>query len=323
MVETRDSPELAAITRRWARALITSQGELMANLLAQSDPVLFCGTAENETHCGDALRNSFAAHVKEIPAGKILACEIHAYETGETGWALWDGQMQFPSKDTPTLARITLVFVLENGIWKVQHIHNSFPASNIEHLGYAHTPFDQLLAAALLVDPQIGQSGSATVMFTDIAGSSTLAESLGDTRWTSVVQSHVAMIDEALEAENGRLVKSLGDGTMSTFASAGAAMRAAQAIQRRVAASHEEPRLQLRIGLHTGDVVQAGNDFFGTVVNKAARIAGAAGPGEIRVSEATRIMVGGARDFTFGDPATLRLRGLDGEHLIHRLDWAD
>lgn len=98
-------------------------------------------------------------------------------------------------------------------------------------------------------------------------------------------------------------------------------MRTAQAIQSALAEEAEEPRLQVRIGLHTGDVVAAGDDFFGPMVSKAARIAGIARPGEIRVFEATRSMIGGARDFTFSDPATIRLRGLDGTHLVHRLDW--
>ena len=99
-------------------------------------------------------------------------------------------------------------------------------------------------------------------------------------------------------------------------------MTAAKAIQLSLSKARQEPELQVRIGIHTGDVVQASGDFFGTVVNKAARVAGAAGPGEIRVSEATKIMVGGASEFSFADTARITLKGLEGEHQIHRLDWA-
>jgi adenylate cyclase len=77
----------------------------------------------------------------------------------------------------------------------------------------------------------------------------------------------------------------------------------------------------VRIGINTGDVVQSGDDFFGTVVNKAARIAGITGAGEIRISDATRIMVGGASEFQFSDPANVMLKGLEGDHQVYRIDW--
>lgn len=323
MTDTCPSPELAAITRRWVATLSAPDRAAMVNLLSDGKALVFCGTAENEVREGERMRRSYAAHLAEIPMCTFWGETVHAFESGPTGWAFWEGMMQAGGNVAPVRTRITLVFGLESGIWKVQHIHNSFAVSNLESLGYEHTALEDLIAAAQGADPLIGHGGSATVMFTDIADSSALAEVLGDTRWTGIVQSHVAMIAEALAAQDGRLVKSLGDGTMSTFASAGGAMRCAQAIQRHLADDPTEPRLQVRIGLHTGDVVQAGDDFFGTVVNKAARIAGAARPGEIRVSESTRIMVGGGRDYRFTDPATVPLKGLEGEHLIHRLEWGE
>jgi class 3 adenylate cyclase len=229
--------------------------------------------------------------------------------------------LKFTSNDTTNLARVTLVFALEKGIWKVQHIHNSFPNTNIEKLGIEHKVLEALLEAAESSNPDLGHHGSATVMFTDIADSTALAEALGDARWARVVQDHVSLISEKLADQEGRLIKSLGDGTMSTFASAGAAMQAGLAIQSDINSMAGEPRLRVRIGLHTGDVVEAGDDFFGTVVNKAARIAAAARPGEIRVSETTRAMVGGATGFGFDDPLCTPLKGLDGEHIIYRLEW--
>lgn len=67
---------------------------------------------------------------------------------------------------------------------------------------------------------------------------------------------------------------------------------------------------------------QAGDDFFGTVINKAARVAAMAGPDEIDLSDATRVMVGTGTDFTFFEPVAVTLKGLEGEHRIYRLDWA-
>lgn len=80
------------------------------------------------------------------------------------------------------------------------------------------------------------------------------------------------------------------------------------------------PAIALRIGIHTGNVVQTNDDFFGTVVNKAARIAALAAPGEIQVSDATRKMVGEMRDYRFSNTASVQLQGLEGERLIHRLE---
>ena len=79
--------------------------------------------------------------------------------------------------------------------------------------------------------------------------------------------------------------------------------------------------MQVRIGIHTGEVVASGDDFFGTVVNKAARVAEQAAPGETRVSDETRLMVGNAPEFAFGDPLIAPLKGMPGDHVIHRLEW--
>ena len=158
-------------------------------------------------------------------------------------------------------------------------------------------------------------------MFTDIANSSAIAAATGDTIWIKAIHSHLEILTYIIAENGGTLVKSLGDGTMSTFSSTRAAMTAANSIQEQISSQQDEPKLQVRIGINTGDVVQAGDDFFGTVVNKAARIAGIAGAGEIRISDATRIMVGGASEFQFSDPANVALKGLEGDHQIYRLDW--
>ncbi|MEP1198862.1 adenylate/guanylate cyclase domain-containing protein [Tateyamaria sp.] len=77
----------------------------------------------------------------------------------------------------------------------------------------------------------------------------------------------------------------------------------------------------MRIGLPTGDVIGAGDDFFGTVINKAARVATAAAPDQILVSDATRVMIGGAQDFIFGDSTEVLLKGFEGCHMVHGLTW--
>ena len=92
---------------------------------------------------------------------------------------------------------------------------------------------------------------------------------------------------------------------------------AAQAIQAQVSAARAEPPIDIRIGIHTGEVIRAMDDFFGTVVNKAARIADTALPGEVRVSDATQLIVGDA--FAYSDPIEVDLKGISGTQSVYVL----
>lgn len=312
------SAEIEAITRRIVAAIFSADGKTVASFLSSSDPLLFCGSAHGELWEGQALRDTYAAHVGEFPHVDLFNQRVQAWENGSSGWAHWIGECTVSGRTVED--RMTFVYVLEHGMWKIQHLMNSISISNIEMLGYEHKAHQALIEAARNAALEPPPSGLCSVMFTDVAGSSVIAESIGDRAWAGIVQQHIGLVGDEIARERGTLVKSLGDGTMSRFSSARAAMAAAIAIQRRLAALTGEPRIEARIGIHTGDVVQSGDDFFGTVVNKAARIAAFARPGEIRVSEATRIMVGGASEFAFFDTARVALKGLEGEHVIYRLE---
>lgn len=317
------SPELESIARRWMEAMLSGQGEVMKNLLSPSLDALYCGTSAAELITGQRLQDGLVGHIAEIVGLSCDDGEIYAYDFGDAGWAHWQGTIRNEAAETETRGRVTLVLRLETGVWKVHHVHNSFTTENLTELGIEHFAFEDLIESAAELDPLVHRSGSATVMFTDIVGSSALAEALGDARWAIAVSDHVEQIGGQVASEDGRLIKSLGDGTMSTFMSAGAGLRAARNIQQNLSRSTAEPCLQIRIGLHTGDVIDAGDDFFGTVVNKAARVAETAGPGEITVSDATRMMVGADTSYRFVDTVRVSLKGLEGEHVIHRLDWRE
>jgi class 3 adenylate cyclase len=136
-----------------------------------------------------------------------------------------------------------------------------------------------------------------------------------------LINEHFHALAKIVEQHDGQFVKSLGDGTLSSFPSAKQALKAAVEMQKTVSASDQEPRLGLRIGIHTGDVVQTRGDFFGSVVNKSARITATARAGQIMVSEATRVIVGSSPEFTFTDTLSVMFRGFDGQQVVHRLDW--
>ncbi|WP_164658075.1 nuclear transport factor 2 family protein [Tropicibacter sp. Alg240-R139] len=315
------SPELKAVARRFFRAVRERDGKAMRNLLSRSAKLRFIGTAPNERWSGQSLRDGLAAHFNEAPP--FLVDEEtygEAFEAGDTGWAIFERSIELQGTPVPVDFRFTLIFTMEDGTWKILHRHASIGKPNADTHGVEHRALDELAALASASDLPETHTDIVTVLFTDITDSTTLAATLGDRLWTEIVQRHLIMIEDCVSKHGGQLVKSLGDGTMSVFPSAAQALRAARSVQQTLAQVQQEPRLSVRIGAHTGGVVHSGQDFFGTVVNKTARLTAITGPEEIRVSHATRTMVGNA-EFTFASPLTVPLKGLDGEHLIHKFEW--
>lgn len=201
--------------------------------------------------------------------------------------------------------------------------HTSVPTPNTKTIGNEQTAIANLVKAAQKGFALGQREGLASVMFTDIVNSSRLASAMRDRLWSAEISRHFGALRRIIESGGGQFVKSLGDGTMSSFSSARSALRAASTIQRAMDADTDGPAIALPVGIHTGEVVQTDEDLFGTVVNRAARIAAAAGAGDIMVSDETRALAGDDPDFRFLDPVTVRLKGFEGERLIHRIDWRE
>ncbi len=316
------SPELAAVAERWLKTYAGRNANATVNLFSGSDSITYIGSDEGETFTGQEVRDMFGAFTQHQVMLELEDMQTRAFEAGSVGWAYVLFTVFSPDADMRVRFRSTLVFSLENAVWRVVHVHNSNPKPNMESMGYTSPDLEKLAAAVHGTGVDLGRTGIASVMFTDIVDSTALAAATGDAKWSRIVTDHVATLTECVTGLGGTFVKSLGDGTLSTFASAASAMRAAQTIMTTMAASTSEPRLRLRIGIHTGDVVETDGDFLGSVVNKAARVAAFAAPDEIRVSDATRAMIGGSGDFAFADAVSATLKGLDGEHVLYRLEWA-
>jgi class 3 adenylate cyclase len=166
--------------------------------------------------------------------------------------------------------------------------------------------------------------GTVTIMFSDIEGSTVLAEQLGDDRWLKLLHRHNAVIRRQLAAHSGFEVKSQGDGFMVAFASSRNALRCAIAIQRDLAARRDQSGsqvLRVRIGLHTGEVIREQDDFFGHSVILAARVGAKANGGEILVSAVVRGLVAGSHEFQFGEPREEQLKGLRDPQRIYEVCW--
>jgi class 3 adenylate cyclase len=147
-----------------------------------------------------------------------------------------------------------------------------------------------------------------TLLFADVVGSTEAAVRVGDTAWRDLLSGYFEGMRAELERFRGREVKTTGDGMIVTFDGSARAIQCAAAI-RRIAREHG---LQLRVGVHVGEVEVVGDDIRGVTVHEAARIMAQAGPDEILVSELTRTLAAAA-GLTFEDRGTHLLKGLAGE----------
>jgi len=145
----------------------------------------------------------------------------------------------------------------------------------------------------------------ATVMFTDIVGSTEKASALGDTKWRELLEAQQRAVRTELERHRGREVKSTGDGFLATFDGPARAVRCGQAIVHSV----RKIGLDTRVGLHSGEVEVMGTDVGGIAVHIASRVGSLAGPGEVLVSETVKGIVAGS-GLAFDDRGEQSLKGV-------------
>jgi class 3 adenylate cyclase len=168
-------------------------------------------------------------------------------------------------------------------------------------------------------------SGLVTIVFTDIEGSTTLTQRLGDAKAQEVLRTHNRIVRDALKAHGGSEIKHTGDGIMASFASASRALECAIDIQRGLAQHNESnPHMpiRVRIGLNAGEPVAEEKDLFGTAVQLAARITAKAEGEEILVSDTLRGLVAG-KGFLFSDRGDVALRGFEDPVRLFEVRWRE
>ncbi|MDT5255219.1 MAG: hypothetical protein QOD10_299, partial [Mycobacterium sp.] len=152
----------------------------------------------------------------------------------------------------------------------------------------------------------------ATVLFTDIVDSTRRASEIGDRDWRALLDAHDAVIRSQLARFRGREVNTSGDGFLAMFDGPQRAIRCAMAIRDAVQALG----IQVRAGLHTGEVEVRGDDIGGIAVHIGARVSALAGPNDVLVSSTLRDLVIGS-GLEFEDRGTYELKGVPGEwHLF-------
>ena len=165
--------------------------------------------------------------------------------------------------------------------------------------------------------------GIRTVLFTDIADSTTLTQALGDEAALAMLGVHDTIVRDALSASGGREVKHTGDGIMASFISAAGAVRCAIEIQRQLDKhSQENPDrpLKVRVGAAVGEPVEQQNDLFGSTVQLAARLCAHAQPEQILVSNAIAELCIG-KGLSFEDVGEVTLKGFNSPVRAHAAAW--
>jgi class 3 adenylate cyclase len=159
-----------------------------------------------------------------------------------------------------------------------------------------------------------------TILFTDMAGSTSLTQRLGDARAMAVLRAHDRIVGEALERNGGSEVKHTGDGVMAAFPSVVGAIESAVQIQRRLTDAEDSTDIRLRIGMSAGEPVTERNDLFGAVVQLAARLCSRAQPGSVLVSGAVRDLAMG-KGFEFVKRGRVTLKGFEEPVPVFEVIW--
>jgi class 3 adenylate cyclase len=159
-----------------------------------------------------------------------------------------------------------------------------------------------------------GERVLATILFTDIVGSTETLEHIGDTAWRDVLLAHNAQMREVINTFRGREVTTTGDGFLVVFDGATRAVRCGAAMVRAARAS----AVPIRVGIHTGEIETVAGNVRGVAVHTAARVLALAGPDEVMVTDTTMTLLEGS-GLSFEDAGRHALKGLAGDRQVFRL----
>ncbi len=249
------------------------------------------------------------------PAGAIALMDLYRE---------MDVRAVLPAIDVPTLvlhrAGDRMISAAQG-----RYLADEIPAARyVELPGEDHLPFAGDVDALLdeVEEFLVGSRGAgeseralATVLFTDIVGSTEKAAELGDRGWRALLERHDAAVRRQLVLHRGREVKTMGDGFLATFDGPARAIRCAAAVQDEVAGLG----IEVRAGIHTGEVELIGDDVGGMAVNIGARIGALADPGEVLVSSTVRELVVGS-GLEFEERGIEKLKGAPGEWRLFAID---
>lgn len=297
---------------------------------------------------GESTQESFDAYIASVPEhwgegrsfgvllpsigdvawGREALGRIQRNAVTPNGWAAF-ARMAFDIdvRDVaPTIGVPTLIFHAVGD--KVCNVENArFLARTIPGAKYVERPGADHVPWAEDLDPFVSEvrefmTGEragpppervlATVLFTDVVGSTDRATEMGDQRWREVLREHHAVVRKAVAEHGGTEVDMAGDGILATFDGPARAIACARGIQAGVAPLG----LEVRAGVHTGEIERLDVGIAGITVHVGARISAQAGPGEVLVSAIVPLLTPGS-GIEYEDRGVFELKGVPGDHQLY------
>lgn len=167
----------------------------------------------------------------------------------------------------------------------------------------------------------------STMVFADISGSTALYEALGNERAAEAVTQVTQWISTTIESHGGRVVKTLGDGVLGVFGDAASAVSAMAAMLRQHKQRQDrwpQPlRMEIRVGVATGEVIDVEGDCYGDAVNVASRLCERAGPAEIWATETTVLLAGASADVWYRKLGMMEIRGKAESLMLYQVEWRE
>ena len=311
------------------RGLIAQDWELYTETVAHA--VLGWSAGEQARRLAAFLRESATPEEAQATLAATLEFDVTAL---------------LPQVNSPTLVLHRSEYPMMD-VAVARHLASRIPNARLVLLeGESVMPYvGDMEAVASAIDEFLGEGEEAagggeptaagsmvTILFTDMEGSTSLTQRLGDAKAQEVLRRHNTIVREALKAHGGSEIKHTGDGIMASFASASKALECAIAMQRafaeqnEAAAARPEPVegraevIRVRIGMNAGEPIAEESDLFGTAVQLAARICAQAEPGQILAPIVVRELAAGKR-FLFADRGETALRGFEDPVRLYELRW--
>ena len=325
--DPRTEAEVASVLSRIVDIVRAGDVDAAVALFADDPDVFLQGTGVDEARTGRAaIREQIERDFTQSDALSWTMLPQSVSSAASVAWTAGDVVIRVTmggrTLDIPH--RLTTVLERRGGQWLVLQMHLSV-ANQAQAFGQSFPTNLEAITEAVgreRVDlrARVAPDGTVTLLFTDIEGSTPMAERLGDLRWLALLREHNAIVRDQIAQYGGFEVKTIGDAFMVAFGSARRAVLCAIGIQQgisRYSAAHPQHPVRVRIGLHAGEPVREGNDFYGKSVILASRIAGEASGGEILASALLRELTESAGDIQFEAARYVTLTGLAGTHQVY------
>ncbi len=319
----KPSAELSAVFLRFLRAIQEQDEPTVRGLMSPGEQTLILGSDPREWFRGPESVELILVQMRAMPSFAYRTKRIESFEHDRVGWVAADVTSHVDGGSEIDL-RMSAIFVLEGAGWRLTHLHTAAPQpDDPDHIGRELSATMKGILDSLDADAEGRalreqlRTRTLTFVFTDIEGSTRRTEETGDFDWAAVLEHHFAEIRRIAEANDGVLVKTLGDGAMLAFGAAGEAVRSAIEIVRNAQSPLGGEPLRIRAGVHTGEAVRNEDDYFGQTVNRTARIAAAAQPGQVLVSEVVKAFVTDQPDIPLGPGLVFELKDISGAQTLY------